>query len=169
MALVNEKMFSIKNIKSKTKTLSYRMLNLRWSCCKSRHPSLKQSPPKLEWILLGEEKEDALENSELIKEDATANSEDEVAELVHDECEIMNRENLSRDDTGDANRWDPHDQRHHPHDDVIDHDEEVYDRLGSLANWSENSAEGEAEENDSQSICTRSENRIIVKMIQQCA
>ena len=65
---------------------------------------MKQSPPKLEWILLGEEKEDALENSELIEEDATANSEDEVAELVHDECEIMNRENLSRDDTGDANR-----------------------------------------------------------------
>ena len=55
-----------------------------------------------------------MQEGELVEENAPADCEDEVAELRHDAGKVRHQQDLGRDDAGNTNRRNPHDNADHP-------------------------------------------------------
>ena len=121
---------------------------------KRRHPRLEKLTPKLKRVLPHDHKVDGLQESELVEEDSSTNSDDEEAELRHHGADVSYAKDLGGDDAADANGGEPHDDADHPHDDLVNDGEELDDATGLLSKRSENSSKSQAEEDDSQ--CVRS-------------
>ena len=115
---------------------------------------MEKLTPKLKWILAHDHKVDGLEESELVEEYASADSHHEQAELGHDGADVGDGEDLGGYDAADADRGEPHDDAHHPHDHLVDDREELDDSSGLLSQGSQNSSKCQAEEDDSK--CVRS-------------
>ena len=118
------------------------------------HPGLEHLTPELEWVLPDKHEVDGLEQGELVQEDATADSDDEETKLGHDHGEVGDTEDLGGDDTADTHRGEPHDDADHPHDALVHHREELNNTRSLGAERSKNSAKSQAEEDDSQGVCS---------------
>ena len=55
-----------------------------------------------------------MQEGELVEENAPTDCEDEVAELRHDARQVGHQQDLGRDDAGNTNGRNPHDNAHHP-------------------------------------------------------
>lgn len=69
---------------------------------KCRHPRLEKPQPKSERVFADENKIDELEDGELVEEDPSDDRHDEVAQLRHDQHQILDAQNLGADDTADS-------------------------------------------------------------------
>ena len=121
---------------------------------KRRHPRLEKLTPKLKRVLAHDHKVDGLQESELVEEDSSTNSDDEQAELRHHRADVGDAKDLGGDHAADADGGEPHYDPDHPHDDLVDDGEELDDTTGLLSKRSENRSKSQAEEDDSE--CVRS-------------
>ena len=55
-----------------------------------------------------------MQEGELVEENAPTDSEDEVPELRHDAGQVGDQQDLGRDDAGNTDGRNPHDNAHHP-------------------------------------------------------
>ena len=94
---------------------------------------MEKLTPKLKWILPHDHKVDGLKDRELVEEDASADGDDEQAELRHDGPDVGDAEDLGGDHAADADGGEPHDDADHPHDHLVDDGEELDDALGLLS------------------------------------
>ena len=120
---------------------------------------MEKLTPKFKWILANNHKINGLEKSELIEEDSSTDSDKEQAELGHDDAEVVDAEDLGRDDTADAHGGDPHDDAHHPHDDLVNDSKELDNSSRFLSKRSKDSSERQTEENYAKGICSISNNK----------
>ena len=121
---------------------------------------MEKLTPKLKRVLAHDHKVDGLQESELVEEDSSANSDDEEAELRHHSADVGHAKDLGGDDAADADGGEPHDNADHPHDHLVDDGEELNDATGLLSKRSENRSKGQAEEDDSQCVRSISKKRI---------
>ena len=119
---------------------------------KRGHPGLEHLTPEFEWILADKDKVDGLEDGELIEEDAAADSDNEQTQLGHDHSEVGDTQDLGGNDAADADRADPHDDAHHPHDALVNNSEELNHSSSFGSQRSKNSSKGQTEEDDSKGV-----------------
>ena len=113
---------------------------------------MEKLTPKLKRVLAHDHKVDGLQESELVEEDSSANSDDEEAELRHYSADVGHAKDLGGDDAADADRGEPHDDADHPHDDLVNDGEELDDAPSLLSQRSEDSSKCQAEEDDAQGV-----------------
>ena len=80
---------------------------LRRRCGKCRHPWLEKPQPKSERVFADENKIDELKHGELVEKDASHNRHDEVAQLRHDQHQILDAQNLGADYAANSDGWNP--------------------------------------------------------------
>ena len=86
---------------------------LRRCCGKCRHPWLEKPQPKSERVFADENKIDELKHGELVEKDASHNRHDEVAQLRHDQHQILDAQNLGADYAANSDGWNPKKKRCH--------------------------------------------------------
>ena len=115
---------------------------------------MEKLTPKFKWILANNHKINGLEESELIEEDSSADSDEEEAELGHDDSEVVDAEDLGGDDAADAHGGDPHDDVHHLHNHFVNDSKELDNSGRFLSKRSQDSSERQTEEDYAKGICS---------------